>query len=99
MSDLEALKDSVFSALAWKAKEESAMQSLFAGTDETKISFISKISSKESVGKRIYEVRNRIVHHQNVDTDMESALTKEEWDKLICFLLKNLSTFYSRYMP
>lgn len=99
MPDLEKLKNSVSAALSWKAKEENAMQLLFDNTDTTKISFIDKISSKEGTGKKIYELRNRIVHHQNADTDMETVLTKEEWDSLICFLLENLNMMYSKYGP
>ena len=98
-SDLNVLKESVSSALAWKAKEEVAMNALFEDMDETKVSFLNKVSVKEGSGKKIYELRNRIVHHQDFDTDMEKALSKEEWDKLVCFLLENISNMYSKYVP
>mgnify|MGYP007053721105 CR=1 FL=1 len=47
-------------------------------------------SPDENIGKSIYKLRNKIVHHQGFSANIESLLTEEKWNELIGLLIDSL---------
>ena len=49
-----------------------------------------KNSPDEKIGKSIYNLRNKIVHHQGEFSNIENLLSEEEWNELIGLLIDSL---------
>lgn len=95
------IDDSLSSILNWRAKEEKSMITLFESLSpslKTKFESCKKDDEAEQIGKRIYKLRNSIVHHYSVEDNIEDIRTVEEWDNLVCLMLKSIKEIYTLYV-
>lgn len=96
---IDDLYDKIYNHCGWRPQETSSMDTLFTNNYLTE-ELLQKLhlmnigeSPDENVGKSIYKLRNKIVHHQGVLSDIEKSLTIENWNKLISYLLDSLVEF------
>lgn len=95
------IDDSLSSILNWRAKEEKSMITLFESLSpslKTEFESCKKDDEAEQIGKRIYKLRNSIVHHYSVEDNIEDIRTVEEWDNLVCLMLKSIKEIYTLYV-
>lgn len=95
------IDDSLSSILNWRAKEEKSMITLFESLSpslKTEFESCKKDDEAEQIGKRIYKFRNSIVHHYSVEDNIEDIRTVEEWDNLVCLMLKSIKEIYTLYV-
>ncbi|WP_106829603.1 hypothetical protein [Parabacteroides pacaensis] len=95
------IDDSLSSILNWRAKEENSMIALFESLSpslKTEFESCRKDDGIEKIGKLIYKLRNAIVHHYSVEDNIEDAKTVEEWDSLVCLMLKSIKEIYTLYV-
>lgn len=93
---IDDLYEKIYNHCGWRPQETSSMETLFTSNYLTE-ELLEKLrlmnigeSPDENVGKSIYRLRNKIVHHQGVLSDIETSLTIENWNKLISYLLDSL---------
>ena len=51
----------------------------------------------EKPGKSIYRLRNRIVHHQGVSSNIENLYTEDKWNLLVEYLIEAIIEFHKRF--
>lgn len=79
----------------WRPQETGSMQKLFdENSGYISEGLISRFQSlsigddpNEKVGKSVYQLRNRIVHHQDKYSQIENKLSPHKWDLLIGCIL------------
>lgn len=89
----------------WRPQEIGSMQKLFDDENgyisEDLRSQFKKLSigdnPNEKVGKSVYQLRNRIVHHQNQYHQIETLLTPEKWDELIGCILDAITELRKKF--
>lgn len=96
----DVIDNSLYDILGWRVKEEGAMVDLFDSLSDTlkkEFENIKKDDEADTIGKRIYKLRNSIVHHYSVESNIEDIRTPLEWDNLICIMLKAIKEIYTIY--
>lgn len=96
----DIIDNSLYDILGWRVKEEGAMVDLFDCLPQilkTEFARIKKDDEADIIGKRIYKLRNSIVHHYSVENNIEDVRTPLEWDNLICLMLKAIKEIYAIY--
>lgn len=101
-NSLEELYDRVAHHLNWKPNETTSMESLFQ--NHIPVELQQKIidlnigeAPDEKPGKSIYRLRNRIVHHQGVSSDIENLYTEDKWNLLVEYLIEAIIEFHKRF--
>lgn len=83
----------------WTRNEKDAMDSLFSNLPEQyKQNYNGLDVINGNLGYKIYDLRNKIVHFQDHQNDLENTYTIEKWNKLIKALLESLKYFYTYYV-
>lgn len=96
----DCINNSLSDILGWRVQEEKAMIDLFNCLSEnlkTEFTKIKKGNEDSSIGKRIYKLRNAIVHHYSDENNIEDTKTVPEWDNLVCIMLKAIKEIYTIY--
>lgn len=94
----EIINSSLYDILGWRAKEESAMIELFNCLSidlKSEFEKAKKNDEADIIGKRIYKLRNSIVHHYSIEDNIEDLRTPSEWDELIKIMLKAIKEIYT----
>lgn len=97
----DIIDSSLSEILGWRVKEEGAMVDLFRSLPpdlEKEFTEAKKDGENDIIGKRIYKLRNSIVHHYSVEDNIEDVRTILEWDNLICIMLKAIKAIYASYI-
>lgn len=93
---IDILYEKIYNHCGWRPQETSSMETLF--TDQyISEELLQKLratnigdSPDENIGKSIYKLRNKIVHHQGFSANIECLLTEEKWNELIGLLIDSL---------
>lgn len=96
----DIIDSSLCDILGWRAREEEAMIDLFNCLSQnltTEFVSVKKSDEANNIGKRIYKLRNSIVHHYSDENNIEDVRTAVEWDNLICVMLKAIKEIYAIY--
>lgn len=73
--------------------EKENMISLYSLLPEDILSKMTKGTTSKEKSKKIYELRNKIVHYQKSDKEVESK-KESEWNMIVDFLLKSIPALY-----
>lgn len=97
-NSLKDLHDRITQHLGWKPNETNSMENLFQKyiPDELqqKIAGLNiGEGNDEKLGKSIYKLRNRIVHHQGISSDIENLYTADKWNLLVEYLIDAIIEF------
>ena len=93
---IDVLYEKIYNHCGWRPQETSSMEILF--TDQyISEELLQKLRSTnigdspdENIGKSIYKLTNKIVHHQGFSANIECLLTEKKWNELIGLLIDSL---------
>ena len=81
----DIIDNSLYDILGWRVKEEGAMVDLFDCLPQilkTEFARIKKDDEADIIGKRIYKLRNSIVHHYSVENNIEDVIKELQTESL-----------------
>ncbi|WP_242186598.1 hypothetical protein [Sphingomonas sp. CARO-RG-8B-R24-01] len=102
------LSKKVSSSLLWRGKEGQSTELLFAMLqDDTALKdevFDTEAFKdlkgvkfdKATVGRRIYKIRNFLVHQEDYEDDAPIGITERCWPAIVCFLVDVISELYKK---
>lgn len=99
---IDSLYEKIYNHCGWRPQETTSMETLFTDrylSDKLLQNLRAiniSVSPEENIGKSIYKLRNRIVHHQGVSSDIEKSLSNEKWNDLVSYLLDALVELRNR---
>lgn len=98
-----SLFEKIYRHCGWRPQETSSMEKIFT-EDYLSKDLLEQLHSlnigdspDEKVGNSIYKLRNKIVHHQGVSSDIEKSLSKDNWDRLVGLLLDAITELRRKY--
>lgn len=104
-----ALSRKIRSSLAWREKEDNSMKALFEMLSDTIVRDIrlstTKVFSdleittvsKSAIGRRIYKIRNTLVHQEDYEDSSPLFFTKSCWPVVISYLAVIILDLYSNF--
>lgn len=75
--------------------EDENMRSLYRLLPQNILDIMTKASSPDTKANYIYKLRNRIVHFQHSDADIET-MKDEEWNMIVRFVLESIPYLYNK---
>lgn len=103
------LSRKVRSSLAWREKEDNSMKALFELISDKSARDVRLIStkafsdfdigavSKSAIGRRIYKIRNTLVHQEDYEDSSPLTLTESCWPAIISYLAIIIAELYSNF--
>jgi hypothetical protein len=97
------------SSTGWRQKEADSIRALFAlaGIDEKSVSEIIKVPSfsglekgdfsSDRFARRVYKIRNILVHQEDYDDPSDLLISSECWQPLIAFILEVAIRLYQKF--
>ena len=75
--------------------EDENMRSLYRLLPQNILDIMTKANNPETKANYIYKLRNRIVHFQHSDADIET-MKDEEWNLIVRFVLESIPYLYNK---
>ena len=104
-----ALSRKIRSSLAWREKEDNSMKALFEmisdGTardarlcaTKTFSDFEISSVSKSAIGRRIYKIRNTLVHQEDYEDPSPLIFTSACWPVIVSYLAAIIAELYANF--
>lgn len=101
------LKDRLRAALRWREKEKDSIVAIFETLNMSKeineledsVEIFSELKkgayfNRGQIGKRIYDIRNSLVHFEEYDGNAKLPSTDKDWEKVCLYLALSLERIY-----